>query len=144
MLRRAILEHRRWITQTIGDIITSNSADFYTCYTSILGTSPMCHRYVCDILNLGLPRRIFATVWRCSVLFCDILTMVLGDESLVEIPMHALPFFSMSRCLGETVRSLADVADHSPNHWRLVAMPRRYPYLCITKASGGLKNPVGP
>ena len=42
------------------------------------------------------------------------------------IPMHALQFFSIPRCLGEAWRLLAYVADHSPNYcWRMVALPWR-------------------
>ena len=49
----AILSHRMYIADG---------------YTSILGISPMCRLCVCDILNLGIPYRMFAdccaSAWR--------------------------------------------------------------------------------
>ena len=129
--------------QTIGDITISNMHrrclhEHRRCVTDV---SSMCRRCVWDIFNLGVHRRMFAD---CSALFGDISPMVFGVETSGENFNACIEIFSMSRCLGEALRLLAYVADHSPNHWCMVALPWRCPNVCIVRASGGLKSFVGP
>ena len=62
MLRRAVREHQRCITQIIRDIITSNIHPpcLHEHVENIADVAPMCRRCVWDILNLGVPHWIFA------------------------------------------------------------------------------------
>ena len=142
MLRRAVREHRRWITQIIRDIITSNLhrrclheyvediADNY-----VADVSTMCRHFEpwCTSSNA---RRLLFSVRRCLMIYRR---WFLATKYRAKISMHVLIFFSISRCIGEAWRLLAYVGDHSPNcngaWWRC-------PNLCIAKARG-LKKPRG-
>ena len=78
MLRRAVREHRRWITQTIGDTITSN------IHRRCSRTWREHHRCVADVSaifwTLVYLSESSPTVVRWSALFGDISRMVLDDE----------------------------------------------------------------
>ena len=105
--------------------------------------SPICRRCVADVSGTFLALVYIAecspTARRCSAI-CR--RWYLASKYREKISMHALKFFSMSRCLDEASRLLAYVADHSPNHWCMVALLWRCPNLCIARASGGLKSLV--
>ena len=95
MLRRAVREHRRWITQIIRDNY------YHVEYTSLiytpaclLRTPPMCRRCVWDILNLGLLRGMFVHLFmHCSALFGCTPRMILGDETSGENFNACIDFF---------------------------------------------------
>ena len=117
MLRRAVREHRRLITRTIGDTITSNK--HRRCLHEHVGNdrSSLCLRHFgpsCTSLNV---HRLLCAVRR-----------YIADKSCRrntgrKIQSMHWNFFSKSRCLGEAWRLLAYVADHLPNYWRVVELP---------------------
>ena len=141
MLRRAAREHQRWI----GDGSPNHRRYYHIEYASPMFTraSPMCRRCVAyvsgTVLNLVYIAECSPTARRCSVIYRR---WYLASKHREK--MHALKCFLMSRCLGEAWRLLAYVADHSPNHWCMVALPWRCSNVCIARASGGLKILVGP
>ena len=130
---------RRWITKQSA----TPSSPMFT------RASPMCRRCVADVSPMCLgdfyhwctSPKVLPTARRCSAIYRR---WYLASKHQGKISMHALKFFSMSRCLGEAWQLLAYIADHSPNHWCMVALPWRCPNLCIARASGGLKCRVGP
>ena len=110
MLCRAAREHRRASAmdhQTIGDIITSNMHrrclhEHRRCVADVSGTF-LTSVYIAECSP---------TVRRCSAIYRR---WYLASNHWEKISMHALNFFSISRCLGEAWRLLAYIADHSPN-----------------------------
>ena len=111
--------------QTIGDIIISNMHrrclhEHRRCVADVSGT----------FLALMYIAECSPTARRCSAIYRQ---WYLASKHREKISMHALNFFSMSRCLGEAWRLLTYVADHSPNHWRMVAQPWRCPNVCIAR-----------
>ena len=62
MLRRSVRKYRRWITQIIRDITTSNTSIHRRClHEHVERNAFTCVADVFwDILNLGVPRRMFA------------------------------------------------------------------------------------
>ena len=100
MLHRAAREHRRasamdrrWITKP--SAILPHQICIDDVYKSIADVSLMCRRCVWYIFNLGVHRRMFAD---CSAIYRR---WYLASKHREKISMHALKFFSMSRCLGE-------------------------------------------
>ena len=71
----------------------------------------MCHRSVRDILNLDVPRRMFAD---CSALFGDISPMILGVETS-----------------GENVNACIKIFLGVPMPWRGMAITRVRPELVV-------------
>ena len=65
----------RELTRNASQSSSGTSASIGDVYTSMLRTSPVYRRCVWDILNLGVPRRMFAD---CPALFGDISPMVRG------------------------------------------------------------------
>ena len=134
MLRREAREHRRWITKP--SAILLHRICIADAYTSIADFLLMCRRCVWDIFGLGVHRRMFAD---CSPLFGDISSMVFDVEKSGENFNACIEIFLNARCLGEAWRLLAYIADHSPNHWCMVALPK-----CVHRESiGRLKKPRG-
>ena len=132
MLRRAAVEHRRWITSNM------HRRCLHEHRRCIADVSPMC---LVTFLAEVYIAECSPTARRCSAIYCR---WYLAMKHREKISMHALNFFSMSRCLGEAWRLLSYVADHSPNHWCMVALPWRCPDVCVARALGGLKSLVGP
>ena len=134
---------RRWITKP--SAILSHRICIADAYMSIADLSPLCSRCGADVNGIFLALVFIAecspTARRCSAIYRR---WYLASKHREKISMHALKFFTMSRCLSEAWRLLAYVADHSPNHWCMVALLWRCPNLCIARASGGLKSLVGP
>ena len=142
--------------QTIGDIITSNMHRrcLHEHRRCVADVSPMCRRCVWDIYGFGVHRRMFAD---CSALFGNISPMVFvvetsGEnsnvcfETFLDVPMpwRSMAITRVRRQSFAEPRLLVYVANHSPNHWCMVALPWRCPNVCIARASGGLKSLVGP
>ena len=143
MFCRAAREHRRWI----GDGSSNHRRYYHIEYASptLTRASPMCCRCVADVSGtfsaLVYIAECSPTARRCSAIYRR---WYLALKHREKMSMHALKLFSMSRCLGDASRLLAYVADHSPSHWCMVALPWRCPNVCIARASGGLKSLVGP
>ena len=127
MLRRAVGEHRRWITQPIDDAIISNINR--RCLREHVGNiadvSPMCLRHF----------EPWCTKVHRYVYQYDISPKVLGDETSGE---------NFYACIDICLDILVKHGDHLPNYWRLGALHWRCPNLCIAKASGCLKSVVVP
>ena len=114
MLRRAVCEHQRCITQIIRDIITSNIHPpcLHEHVENIADVSPMCLGHFepwCTSLNF---HRLWCATRQCSAIYRRWFLATKHREKI------SMTFFSMSRCLGEAWRLLAYVADHSPKYWR--------------------------
>ena len=118
---------QRWITKP--SAILSHRIFIADVYTSIADVSPC----VWDIFGLGVHRRMFAD---CSALFGDISPMMFGVETSGENFNSCIEIFLD---VPMPWRLFAYVADHSPNHGCMVALPWRCPNVCI----GRLKKPRG-
>ena len=123
MLRRAVREHRRWITQTIGDTITSNK--HHRCLrkhiVNIADVSPMCLRHFEPWCTSPNVRRLLCAARRCSAIYRRWFLATVGLHR-EKISMNAFNFFSMPD--GEAWRLLAYVANHFAEVLGYVALPK--------------------
>ena len=104
MLRRAVREHRRWITQIIRNIITSNihRRCLHGHAENITDVSPMSRRLSGTFLTLVYLAECSPTAVRCSARYRGWFLATKHPDKI-----QCLTFFSMFRCLVEAWRLLA-------------------------------------